>query len=70
MYGYFQRSPRSVQTTMPCERCQQPLMARRGCQQVTLHCEGCKASFPLLKYSQRMDEALEEFLENVYCDRM
>ncbi|GAB7080416.1 dual CXXC motif small (seleno)protein [Megalodesulfovibrio paquesii] len=70
MYGYFSRSPRSVQTTIPCERCEQPLSAQRGCQEVTLRCAGCGAQYPLTKYSQRMDEALEQFLENVYCDRM
>lgn len=70
MYGTFSRSPRSVQTTIPCERCQQPLTAQRSCQEVVLRCMACKAQFSLAKYSQRMDEALEQFLENVYCDRM
>lgn len=63
-------SKRAAKTTLPCDRCQAPLTARRGCREVTLECETCKARFPLEAYSRRMDEALEQFLENVFCDRM
>ncbi len=70
MFGFRSRYARSVQTTIPCDKCQKPLTAQRGWREVMLRCTACGASFPVSQFSQRMDEALEDFLESVYCDRM
>lgn len=63
-------APRSAQTTIPCERCQKPLLARRSCHVAYLHCEHCRRDFPLKDNIARMDSALETFLEAINCDRI
>jgi hypothetical protein len=35
-----------------------------------MHCPACKAQFPLQDYIRQADEAMEHFLENVYCNRI
>lgn len=62
------RGPRP--TTMPCRACGRHVEARRTCFQVYLHCPDCGAQFPVEDYLQCMDEALEEYLGSVYCDRI
>jgi len=37
---------------------------------VQLRCPACQAVFPVEHYVAVMDEALERFLENVYCNRI
>jgi hypothetical protein len=37
---------------------------------VTLHCKSCGATFPAEKYIHCMDDAMESFMENVYCNRI
>lgn len=61
---------RSVQTTIPCHICGQPLTVYRSCRIVTLQCEGCKKVFPVQEYIPEMDSVLEKFMENVHCDRI
>lgn len=61
---------RTVQTTMPCKECGQGVQAHRACRQVKIYCSACKAQFPLDAYIKEMDDALEGFLENVFCDRV
>lgn len=62
--------PRSAQTTIACNTCQQPLIARRTCYQAFLHCEKCRKDYPLQDYVKKMDSALEAFLEAINCDRV
>lgn len=64
------QSSRKVQTTICCHKCQQPLIARRACQEVVMECSACGTSFPLKEYVREMDDALERFLENVMCNRI
>lgn len=62
------RAPRP--TTLPCRHCDGRVEARRTCFQVYLQCPNCGASFPVEEYVHSMDEALEDYLENVYCNRI
>lgn len=62
--------PRQAQTGIPCHHCQHPLEVRRACQEVTLHCPQCGKVFPFQEYVQEMDDVLEHFMENVYCNRI
>lgn len=64
----FGRQP--AQTTLPCHDCGEPITVYRTCLRVHLQCPACKTRFPLESYINDMDEVLEEFLENVYCDRI
>ncbi|MEG2171874.1 MAG: dual CXXC motif small (seleno)protein [Desulfovibrionaceae bacterium] len=61
---------RTAQTTIKCHVCQHPLIVHRACQQVVLHCASCDRDFPLREYIQDMDDILEDFMENVYCNRI
>lgn len=69
MWGSFSRS-RSAQTTIPCHQCGQALMVERSCQEVYMWCAHCKKRFEATEYIPEMDDAMEEFMEGVYCDRV
>ncbi len=62
--------PREAPTTIPCRECGRLLAARRSCREARLGCPGCGRSFELREYIERMDEALEKFLEALNCDRI
>lgn len=64
------RSSHQAQTTIPCKECGQTLIVARTCHRVYMHCPKCDKKFPLNDYISKMDEALEKFMENVYCDRV
>jgi len=57
-------------TKLACDACGKYISVRRSCREVWLQCTECGASFPLERYTSRMDETLERCLESVYCDRM
>lgn len=61
---------RECRTETPCPACGAGLIARRGCREVRLHCESCTKIYAPEDVAPVMDEALEDFLENVFCDRM
>lgn len=61
---------RSAQTTIKCHACQHPLLVQRSCQHVTLHCTACRKDFNFQEYVREMDDVLEHFMENVYCNRI
>lgn len=63
-------APRSAQTTIPCAVCKKPLMARRTCHHAYLQCEHCRKDYQVQEYIKDMDEALEDFLEAINCDRV
>ena len=56
--------------TVECPTCGAPLHIARTCHEVYMHCPACKAQFPLQDYIRQADEAMEHFLENVYCNRI
>ena len=64
------RLPRKVQTTIPCRQCKTSLVAERSCRRVTLNCPNCRSSADVSEYADQVDEALEEFMANVPCDRI
>ncbi|MGE4296424.1 MAG: dual CXXC motif small (seleno)protein [Desulfovibrionaceae bacterium] len=62
---------REKETTLTCHSCGQGrVTAYRYCRNVQLKCAECGKTFALEAYVQQMDDALEQFLENVYCDRI
>ncbi len=65
---YF--APRSAQTTLPCPNCQEKLEIARTCHEVYMRCKQCGRKYPLQEFIAKADEAMEAFLENVYCNRI
>ncbi len=63
-------SPRSAQTTIPCEQCGEPLTVARTCHMAYLRCEHCKKDFRIQEYLDSMDPTMEAFLEALNCDRV
>ena len=63
------RSPRKVQTTIPCKDCGVPLMAERSCHKVFLTCAACRKTVDVAAYADSFDETLEDFMGSVPCDR-
>jgi uncharacterized C2H2 Zn-finger protein len=61
---------RDAETTLACPRCGARLHIARTCHEVHMHCPACKARFALQDYNSQADDAMEHFLENVYCDRI
>ncbi len=66
--GYF--APRDAEITLPCPTCGHNLHICRSCQEVHMNCPTCHKNLPLVDYIGKADEAMEKFLENVYCDRI
>lgn len=66
--SYF--GPREAETTLACPTCGVPLRIERSCREVRMRCPACGGSFPLRDFIGKADEAMERFLENVYCDRI
>lgn len=63
------RLPRKVQTTIRCRQCKTPLIAERSCRKVTLACPSCRAIVDVAEYADAVDDALEDFMGSVPCDR-
>lgn len=61
---------RDAKTTLACGTCGEPLHITRTCHDVYMNCPACSAQFPLQKYIRQADAAMEQFLENVHCDRI
>lgn len=66
--GYF--APREAQTSLPCPQCSEKLEIARSCHEVYMRCGHCRKIWPIKDYIQKADSIMEQFLENVYCDRM
>lgn len=69
MWNSFSRA-RKAQTTLPCRECKAQVVIERSCHEVHLVCPSCGRTYPVQQYIQEADEAMETFLEQVYCDRM
>ena len=61
---------RDVETTIVCPNCNGHLHIARTCHEVYMRCPSCGKHFPLRDFVSRADAAMEQFLENVYCDRI
>ncbi len=62
--------PRDAETSLPCPACGAPLHIERSCHEVRMRCPACGTQFPLNDFIGTADDAMERFLENVYCDRI
>lgn len=69
MYAFFS-APRRAQTTVPCPHCSEKLDIRRSCHEAYMSCAACQKDFPLRDFISQMDDAMENFLEQVYSDRV
>lgn len=63
-------SPRDAETTLRCPNCGKNLHICRSCHEVHMSCPACHKNFPLKDFIGQIDEAMENFMENVYCDRI
>ena len=63
-------APREARTTLPCPDCGAALDIRRTCHEAYMHYPACKKSFELSPFISRMDDAMENFLEHLYVDRV
>lgn len=63
-------APREAATGIACPACGQALNIKRSCHEVYMLCPACHKRFPLNDFISQADEAMERFLENVYCDRI
>ena len=61
---------RDAETSLVCPRCGAHLHIAHTCHEVYMHCPACQARFALQEYISQADDAMEHFLENVYCDRV
>ncbi len=61
---------REKQTSIPCPDCGRKLLVKRTCHEAYMYCSHCRKSFALNDFIPQMDEAMEEFLENLYSDRI
>ena len=68
MAFYF--APREARTTLKCPECGAPLDIRRTRHEASLQCSSCRRTFKLTQFVSQMDEAMEEFLERLYADRV
>ena len=59
-----------VETNMQCFQCGHTISLNKTCLRVYLRCGSCGAEYPLEDYIQYMDETLERYLEQFYCDRI
>lgn len=66
--SYF--APMEAKTKIPCPECGALFHARRDCFKTWLECPVCHARQSLEKALARGDRALEEFLDNIPCDRL
>jgi len=46
------------------------LMIKRTCHEAYMYCEHCQKAFDLKDFIPQMDAATEEFLENLYTNRI
>ncbi|MDE5682167.1 MAG: hypothetical protein K2I05_07570 [Mailhella sp.] len=66
----FFRSSREKQTTVLCPECAEALLIKRTCHEAYMYCGHCGKSFELKDFIPQMDTAMEEFLENLYSNRI
>lgn len=66
--GFF--AARDAETSLKCPKCGGNLHIARTCHEVYIICPACRARYELKDHIGQADQAMESFLENVYCDRM
>lgn len=53
-----------------CPECAEALLIKRTCHEAYMYCGHCGKSFELKDFIPQMDTAMEEFLENLYSNRI
>ncbi len=66
--NYF--APRSAHTEINCPDCNNKLDIERSCTEVHMRCPNCQKNFALKDFIRDSDKAMNDFLENVYIDRI
>lgn len=66
----FFSAPREAHTTLSCPDCGSRLDIRRSCHEAYMYCPSCRKSFDISPFVPHMDEAMENFLEQLYVDRV
>ncbi len=66
--AYF--SPRKAETTLACPACGGKMEIRRSCLEVHMGCPSCGKDYPLKEFIGQSDKAMDDFLDNVYLDRI
>ncbi|MDE5832936.1 MAG: hypothetical protein K2H64_08130 [Desulfovibrio sp.] len=61
---------REKETSIKCPKCGKTLKIVRSCREVKMRCDACGSSWPLSEFINQADEAMEEFIQNVYIDRI
>lgn len=66
----FFGSSREKQTTLPCPHCGEKMLIKRTCHEAYMYCGKCRQKYELKEFIPQMDAAMEEFLENLYSNRI
>ncbi len=66
----FFRAAREATTSLPCPDCSQNLQIRRTCHEAYMFCPQCQKKIEIEPFIPQMDTAMEDFLENLYADRV
>lgn len=53
-----------------CKACRSPLELRQTCLNIFWYCLACGGKHEIEEYPEYIDDALEERLANVYCNRI
>jgi ribosomal protein L37AE/L43A len=53
-----------------CKSCSAGLELRQTCLKIFWHCPACGEDLPLEAFPERIDDAMEERLANVRCNRI
>lgn len=69
MVSFF-RSPTQAETTLVCPECNKNLNIMRDCFNTYMKCHECRKKFAIEAFIPKMDKAMEDFLENIYVDRV
>lgn len=66
----FFSAKREAQTSLDCPICHNNLFIKRTCYEAYMFCASCQKTFPLQDFIPQIDETMENFLENLYSDRI
>ena len=66
----FHSGAREAQTSLSCPACGKKLKIARTCHKAYMVCPSCGQTFPLRDFIEKADEAMEDFLNNCFIDRI
>lgn len=68
--AFFFSAPRQARTTLSCPECGGVLDIRRSCHEAYMFCPACNKELALEPFIPQMDEVMENFLEQLFADRV